>query len=161
MKTLLINHFGDVLAFIYPRDKQKSQMFYLSLIQTEDVIKTLRVNDPVEVCAKQLKSECKSFDFALDQSFQYASDLQLGMEKLQSNNSLQSWNKFFDALFPASSLSESIPRKCDVIIQIIFNIINIGQCKTPLHTAIAQSIHDTCKSKNLIEIFNCLGLCMY
>ena len=151
MKTLLINHFGDVLAF----------MFYLSLIQTEDVIKTIHVNDPVEVCAKQLKSECKSFDFALDQSFQYASDLQLGMEKLQSNNSLQSWNKFFDALFPASSSSESIPRKCDVIIQIIFNIINIGQCKTPLHTAIAQSIHDTCKSKNLIEIFNCLGLCMY
>ena len=37
MKTLLINHFGDVLAFIYPQDilEKKSQMFYLSMIQTE------------------------------------------------------------------------------------------------------------------------------
>ena len=109
MKTLLINHFGDVLTFMYPGDKRKSQMSYLSTIQTEDVIETIRVNDPVEVCAKQLKSECKSFDFALDQSFQYASDLQL--EKLQSNNSLQSWNKFFNALFPARSSCESILRK--------------------------------------------------
>ena len=160
MKTLLINHFGDVFAFMYPRDKRKSEMFYLSTIQTEDVIKTISVNDPVEVCSKQLKSECKSFDFALDQSFRYASDLQLGTEKLQSNDSLQSWNKFFDALFPARSSSESIRRKCDVIFQIIFNIINGGQRKTPLYTAIAQSIHDTCKSKNLIQIFNRLGLCI-
>ena len=160
MKTLLINHFGDVFAFMYPRDKRKSEMFYLSTIQTEDVIKTISVNDPVEVCSKQLKSECKSFDFVLDQSFRYASDLQLGMEKLQSNDSLQSWNKFFDALFPARSSSESIRRKCDVIFQIIFNIINGGQRKTPLHTAIAQSIHETCKSKNLIQIFNRLGLCI-
>ena len=66
MKTLLINHFGDVLAFTYPQDKRKSPMFYLSTIQTEDVIQTIRVNDLAEVCAKQLKSECKSFDFALD-----------------------------------------------------------------------------------------------
>ena len=82
MKTLLINYFGDVLAFTYPRDKRKSQMFDLSTIQTEDVTETIRVNDSVKVCEKQLKSECKSFDFALDQSFRYASDLQLGAEKL-------------------------------------------------------------------------------
>ena len=112
MKTLLINYFGDVLAFMYPRDKRKSRMFYLSTIQTEDVIETISVNDPVEVCAKQLKSECKSFDFALDQSFRYASDLQLGTGKLQSNDSLQSWNKSFDALFTARSSSESIRSKC-------------------------------------------------
>ena len=124
MKTLLINHFGDVLAFMYPRDTRKSQMFYLSMIQTEDVIETIRVNDLVEVCAKKLKSECKSFDFDLDQSFRYASDLQLAMEKLHSKDSLQSWNKFFDSLFPAGSSSELISRKYDVIFQIIFNIIN-------------------------------------
>ena len=47
-----------------------------------------------------------------------------------------------------------------MIFQIVFNIINGGQRKTPLHTAIAQSIHDTCKSKNLIQIFNRLGLCI-
>ena len=136
-------------------------MFFLATIQTENVIEMIRVNDPVQVCAKQqLKSECKSFDFGLDQGFRYASDLQPGMEKLRLYNSLQCWNKFFDALFPARSSSESMRRKCDVIFQVIFNIINAGQRKTPLHTAIAQSIHDTCKSKNLIQIFNRLGLCI-
>ena len=148
MKTLLINHFGDALAFMYHQDKRKSQMFYLSTVQTKDVIETLRLNDPIEVCAKKLRSECKSYDFGLNQNFQYASDLQLGMEKLQSYDSLQCWNKFCNALFPAHSSSESIRRKCDVIFQIVVNIINDGQHKTPLHTAIAQSIHDTCKSKN-------------
>ena len=160
MKTLLIHHFGDALAFMYPQDKRKSQMFYLSTVQTKDIIETLRLNDPIEVCAKKLRSECKSYDFGLNQNFRYASDLQLGMEKLQSYDSLQCWNKFCNALFPAHSSSESIRRKCDVIFQIVVNIINDGQHKTPLHTAIAQSIHDTCKSKNLIQIFNRLGLCI-
>ena len=160
MKTLLINHFGDTLAFMYPQDKRKSQMFYLSTVQTKDVIETLRLNDHIEVCVKKLRSECKSYDFGFNQSFRYASELQLGMEKIQSYDSLQCWNKFFNALFPARSSSESIRRKCDVIFQIVFNIINGGQRKTPLHTAIAQSIHGTCKSRNLIQIFNRLGLCI-
>ena len=115
MKPLLINHFGDALAFMYPQDKRKSQMFYLSTVQAKDVIETLPQNDPIEVCVKKLRSECKSYDFGLNQSFRYASDLQLGMEKLQSYNSLQCWKKFFNALFPARSSSESIRRKCDVI----------------------------------------------
>ena len=58
MKTLLINHFGDALAFMYPQDKRKSQLFYLSTVQTKDVIETLRLNDPIEVCVKKLRSEC-------------------------------------------------------------------------------------------------------
>lgn len=160
VKTLLINHFGDKLVFMYPQDKQKSQMFYLSTVQTNDVIETLRTNDPVEVCAKKLRSECKSYDFELDESFRYASDLQIGMEKLRSYDKLQYWDKFFNVLFPARSSSEPIRRKCDVIFQIVFNITNCGQRKTPFHTAIAQSIHDICKSKSLIQIFNHLGLCI-
>ena len=39
-------------------------------------------------------------------------------------------------------------------------MIHNGQNKTPLHTFIAQSIHDTCKSKKLIQIMNRLGLCI-
>ena len=61
-------------------------------------------------------------------------------------------------MFASRSSSVSIKRKCDVIFQIIFSFIHIGQRKTPFHTAISQSIHDTCKSKNLIQIFNRLGL---
>ena len=79
VKTLLINHFDDQLAFMYPKDKRKSQMFYLSSVQTADVIETIRVNDPVEVCVKKLKSECKSYDFQLNESFRNSSDLKIAI----------------------------------------------------------------------------------
>ena len=85
---LLIDHFGEELAFTYSRNKKKSRLFYLSAIKTENVIETIRTNDPIEVCAKKLKSECQEFDFGLDHSFGYASDLEGGIEKLKSGASL-------------------------------------------------------------------------
>ena len=89
MKAILIDHLGeDLVAFMYPRDKRKSQMFYLSRVQIEDVIETIRAKDPTEMCAKKLMSECHEFYFSLDKSFRYASDLQYGMEKLESTDSL-------------------------------------------------------------------------
>ena len=69
MKTRLINHFGDALAFIYPQDKRKSQMFYLSSVQTKDVIETLGLNDPIEVCVKKLRSECNRMILVLIKAF--------------------------------------------------------------------------------------------
>ena len=155
---LLINHFGEELAFTYSWDKKKSQLFYLYAIKTENVIETIRTNDPIEVCANQLKSECQESDFGLDHSFRYASDLECGIEKLKSGANLQWWNSFFDCMFASRSSSVSIKRKCDVIFQIIFNLIHKGQRKPPFHTAISQSIRDTCISKNLIQIFSRLGL---
>ena len=44
--------------FTYPRDKKKSQMFYLSRVQIEDVTGTIRTKDLIEMCAKKLRSEC-------------------------------------------------------------------------------------------------------
>ena len=100
VKSLLINHFDDQLAFMYPKDKRKSQMFYLSSVQTADVMETIRVNDPVEVCVEKLKSECKSYDFQLNESFHKASDLKIAMERLHSYENLETWNKFFNYFFP-------------------------------------------------------------
>ena len=74
-------------------------MFYLSRVQIEDVIETIRA-DPIEMCAKKLRSECQEFYFGLDKNFRYASDLQNGMEKLESTDSLQHWNSFFGIMFP-------------------------------------------------------------
>ena len=82
VKSLLINHFEDQLAFMYPTDKRKSQMFYLSTVQTSDVIETIRTTDPVKVCVEKLKSECQSYDFQLIESFRNASDLEIAMERL-------------------------------------------------------------------------------
>ena len=111
---------------MYPRDKKKSQLFFLSIIQAADVIETVRVNDPVEVCAKRLKFECKEFDFGLNNSFRYANGLKLATETLGSTDSLQCWDKFFDVMFLADRSSEPIRRKCDVIFQIVYNLINNG-----------------------------------
>ena len=46
-----------------------------------------------------------------------------------------------------------------MIFQVVYNMLHNGQIKTPLHTAIAECIHDTYKSKSLIQILNRLGLC--
>ena len=69
MKTLLINHFGDALAFIYLQDKLKSQMFHLSTAQTKDVIETLRLNDPIEVCVKKLNLNVNRMILVLIKAF--------------------------------------------------------------------------------------------
>ena len=160
MKAILIDHFGVDLAFTYPRGKKKSQMFYLSRVQIEDVIKTIRAKDSMEMCAKKLTSEWQEFYFGLDKSFRYVSDLKYGMEKLESADCLQCWNSFFDIMFLTRRSSVAIKRKCEVVFQIVYNLIHNGQRKTPLHIVISQSIHDTCKSKSLIQMFNRLGLCI-
>ena len=54
----MIDHFGEDLAFTYLRDKKKSQM-NLSRIQIEDVIEIICAKDPIEICAKKLRSECQ------------------------------------------------------------------------------------------------------
>ena len=79
MKAILSDHFGEDLSFTYPRDKKKSQMFFLSRFKIEDVIETIRAKDPIEMFAKKLRSECQEFYFGLDKSFRYASDLQYRM----------------------------------------------------------------------------------
>ena len=123
-------------------------------------METMCINDPVEVCVKKLKSECKTFDFGLNDSFRYVSDLEICMDKLHSAyKDMKSWNKFFDQFFPTRPTSEPITRKCDMIFQAVYNMVHGGQAKTPLHTALAECIHNTCKSKLLIQIFNRLGLC--
>ena len=159
MKAILINHFEQDLAFTYPRDKKKFQIFSLSRVQIEDVIETIRAKDPIELCAKKLRSECQEFYFGLDKSFRYASDLQYGMEKLEYTDSLQHWNSFFDIMFLPRRSSVAINKKCEVFFQIVHNLIHKGQRKTPFHTVISQSIHDSCKSKCLIQMFNRLELC--
>ena len=161
LKNILIDHFGEEICFTYPKDRKKPQLFYSSRIQSGTVIETIRSNEPIEVCAKTLRAECETFNFGLNNSYRYANDLDLSLRHYYSSTrQLTSWETFFDTLFPNRNSSELIKRKCDIIFQIVFNIIHNGQQKTPMHTAIAQTIHDTCKSKKLIQIMNRLGLCI-
>ena len=86
MKAILTDPLGDDLAFTNPREKKKSQIFYLSRVQIEDVTETIRAKDPIEMCPKKIRSECQEFYIGLNKSFRYASDLQYGMKKLESTS---------------------------------------------------------------------------
>ena len=110
MKAIPVDHFGEDLAFRYPRDIKKSQMFYLSRLQIEDVIETICAKEPIEMCAKKLRSECQEFYFSLDKSFRYARDLQYGMEKLGYTDSLQHWNSFSDIMFSTRHSSVAVKK---------------------------------------------------
>ena len=70
------------------------------------------------------------------------------------------WTTFFNAIFPDRQKSEHIKRKTDVLFQVFFTVIHNGQKKTPLHVSLCETIHDTCRSKKLIQILNRMGLCM-
>ena len=78
------------------------------------------------MCAKKPRSECQEFYFGLDKSFSYASDLQYGMEKLESTDSLQHWNSFLDIMFPTRRSSVAIKIKYEVVFQTVYNLIHNG-----------------------------------
>ena len=48
----------------------------------------------------------------------------------------------------------------DTIFQIVYNMVLDSRKKVPLDIGISQNIHDKCRSKQLIQIFNRLGLCI-
>ena len=143
---------------MYPRNMRNSQVFFSANIRSRDIVETLRSNDPVKICAEKLRKECTEFDFLLDSSFCHAEDVKNSFENYK-NSHFESWEKFFNTFCPFRTRSLNIQRKTDSIFQIIFNLIHNGRRKTPMHVALAEAIHETCKSKKLIRIMNHLGLC--
>ena len=63
VKQMLIAHFGEDICFTYRKEKRKSQLFFSTKIDSADIVETLRLNDPVKICAEKLKKECEKFDF--------------------------------------------------------------------------------------------------
>ena len=67
---------------------------------------------------------------------------------------------FLNSIFLYRPQSENIKRKCGTIFQIIFYLVHSSKKKTPLHASLCESIHDICRSKNLIQTMNRIGLYM-
>ena len=40
----------------------------------------------------------------------------------------------------------------------IFNMVHNGQKKTPVHVGLSETVYDICRSKELIQIMNRMGL---
>ena len=155
---MVIKHFGEEICFTYPKEKNKSQMFFSTKICSATLIETLRVSDPVKICAAKLRKECGDFDFLSENSYSDANDLQYSLNQYKENRP-ESWELFLNTLFPYRKKSIHIQRKCDNIFHIVFNLIHNGEKKTPMHVSISQTIHEVCRSKELIQIFNRMGLC--
>ena len=134
---MLINNYGEEICFTYPKDKKNSQMFLSSKVFAGDVAETLRCNDPVQMCAKILKSECEEVDFQLDKSYKSAQDLNISLLQYTEHRPV-SWEKFFNTLFPNRKTSEDLKRKCDNIFQIVYNLVHNACKTTPLHINIAD-----------------------
>ena len=55
-------------------------------------------------------------------------------------------------LFLYCTQSVNIKRKSDMIFQIIYYITHNGKQKAPFHISLTEAIHDTCRSKTLVQI---------
>ena len=162
VKRLLIEHYGNDICFTYPKDQKQSQIFFSSHICPADVVEHVRTKENINqnyLCGNQLRKECQSFEFLLDQSYCDANDAMLSSEQYAINPPV-AWESFFDGLFPKRKKSITLQKKCEVIFQIIYYVINNGHKKTPLHVSIAESVHDKSRSKKLIQVLNNLGICI-
>ena len=124
----------------YPKDRKKSQMFFSAKVFLTDIAETLRSNDPVKICAEKLRNECEQFDFLLEGSFNDADDIKLSFDHYNQNRP-NSWELFFNSLFPYRSKSDNIKRKCDSVFQIIYNVVHNGYKKTTMHISLYEAIH--------------------
>ena len=114
VKQTLIAHFGENICFTYPRDNNKSQMFFLAELRSTDIVESLRsseMKDPIQVCAKKLKEECLNFDFNLDDTYCDIDDINKSSSFYQESR-LDAWETFFNSLFTTRDNSENIQR-CD------------------------------------------------
>ena len=110
------------------------------------------------IMSKNVKQEeCGDFEFLIQGSFNSVKDLALILGHY-SENPPSSWNSFFGNLFRTQNKSAWITRKCDTILQIVYYLVHNGQKKTSLHAKLCECVHDTSRSKALIQIMNILEL---
>ena len=185
MRVLLYDHFGSNVCFAESRDANRSAMVFLKHVTTEEVIDNLRSTDIVDKCAMLLRESLLETDFNLGDKFSDANDLRQSWTNTPVPEVLL---RFFGGLFNFDHKSfygsasndtdilendedeESIDtannqgmsdikrRKMRALHQIMYFNVHNGSKRTPLHILNAQSIHDKCKSKELITSLNHYGL---
>jgi hypothetical protein len=152
LKIILVKIHGDEVCFIYPKKKNLSQIVCSSVALNllSSTIKNLESQETIKNCAQILRNECLTYEFNLQDKFCDETDLTTSMENYVADRPLQ-WSLFFASLLPSYKISENIQRKCDMIFQCFYNVVNDSSKKTPLLIANAQIIHESCRSKTIIR----------
>ena len=157
---MLIDHFGDTICFTYPKDRRKSQMFYSTDIKYTHVAEKFRSTDTIKVCKERLRHECYKFEFHLEGTYNSAEDCNISYETYTASRP-QSWEMFFNILFPHRTKSVNIQRKCGTIFPIIIHsVIHNGKKHNLFHAGLTELFHDDSRAKLVIEILNKIGLCI-
>ena len=156
---MLIDHFGDTLCFTYHKDRRKLQMFYSTDIKCTDLAEKLCLTDTIKVCVERLRDECYKFEFHLEGTCNSAEDCNISYETCTASRP-QSWERFFNILFPHRTKSLDFQHKCDTIFQIIHYVIQNGKKHNPFHVGLAELFHADSIAKLVIEILNKIGWCI-
>ena len=77
-QPLLIEHFGDLICFTYPKQKNKSQMFFSADTISTDLAETCKVMPSQNPCQKVV-------NFNLEGSFNSAEDININYSEYTNN----------------------------------------------------------------------------
>ena len=134
-----------------PKGCEKISDVFSTRVKSEDITETLRRNDFILKCGEYLRKECQNLDLGLAGSYCSADDIEISFNN-STQNRPNGWEKIFNTLFLYCTQSVNIKRKSDMIFQIIYYIIHNGKQKTPFHISLTEAIHDTCRSKTLVQV---------
>ena len=145
VKQLIIELYGDTVCFTYPCNKRKSQMVLKTNSSPKPLVKCLHVS-PAQKVATELAQELKEYSFGLKMSLCEPQDLQLSMDKLQSNPP-PLWAEFCSHMFKGKTTAQL---KINVVFQILHYILTDGTEPTPFHVMVGQGVHSLTRSKELV-----------
>ena len=100
-----------------------------------DIVETLPNKNPMVECAQKLRGECENYSFNLDDTNCNARDFANSLSQYKVDKPPM-WEMLFNSLFPQRSRSESMIRKCDTILQIVFNLAHSCRKKVPFYTSV-------------------------
>ena len=167
IKSCLIEHFDDKIAFVYQKVRNKSQIFYTT---NAKAIENYYNKNSIKECANILSDAMKNVNFNLNDKFCDECDLRLAWENIDIPDSFVS---FFSTFFnfkmkniyseeenndPSSSRNDVTLLRIKALFQIMYFLKYKGPQKTPLHILLGLFIHQTTRSKSAITTLNHLGL---
>ena len=172
IKSCLIEYYGDTIAFVYTKNKNRSQLFHGSKNITKAINDSYN-KDSVSDCADILKQSLKDVKYDLQDKFCDENDLKHSWKNINipepfllffsrlfdidkddlSNNRIDF--DFTDSSFKISNEVKLLRIKS--LFQVMYHIRYKGTKKTPLHTLIGLFVYNVTKSKNTIMVLNRLG----
>lgn len=169
IKSSLIQYFDGSICFVYPKQKDKSIIFYFPSKKVKEGEN--REQNIVDDCVNILLESIKGINFDLQDKFCDNTDLQSAWENVKIPNPfLRFFSRFFGCKEDeisndkSSFVDDSKTHKrikllrIKSLFQIICYIHNQGQMKTPFHCLLGTFVYKTTKSKNTISTLNRLGL---